>query len=235
MKKKQIAITLGIMCLMLTCGIVIQLNTAKNASSTVGQSLKENSLRDEVLKWKEKYDKTYNDLDNANKELEKERKVSISDDDGSVEKQQELKNINTYLGLTDISGEGIIITVKDNTSSKIGTSSDLVHDSDLRAIVNELKNNDVEAICINNERIVPSTAITCAGTVIQINNETVGSPFVIKAIGNQEKLWGSLTRSGGFLEILESYGIGVEIKKSDNIKIDKYNGVLTDKYIENIQ
>ena len=50
MNKKQIAITLGIMCFILTVAICVQLKTVENTTSTVSQSLKENGLRDEVLK-----------------------------------------------------------------------------------------------------------------------------------------------------------------------------------------
>lgn len=231
LKKEQVAITLGIMCFVLVFGIGIQLKTTKNIEQAVGSTYRENALRDEVLKWKEQYDHIYATLENAEKQLEKERKVSISSDDNSAEKQKELKELNTYLGLTDIEGEGIIITLRDNTSSLISSSNDLVHDGDLRAVVNELKNSGAEAISINGQRIVPLTSINCVGTVIQVNDEVVGSPFTIKAIGNKGNL-DSVTRPGGYIEWLVRDGINVESKKSDNIKINKYNGVLTDKYIK---
>lgn len=233
-KKRQIAITLGIMCLLLVAGIFIQLKTTKNLVSTAGATYRENGLRDEVLKWKEQYDRVYEELENAEEQLEKERRVSISYDDSSVEKQEKLKEINTYLGLTDVEGEGIIITLLDNTTSIISSADNIVHDEDLRSVVNELKNNGAEAISINGQRIVPTTAITCAGTVIQVNNEIVGSPFVIKAIGDKNMI-NNVMRSGGYLDYLDDWGIGVEVKKSDDIKIDKYNGVLTQKYIETVK
>lgn len=233
-KKKEVAITLGVMCFVLVYGIFTQLKTTQNLSSTAGSTYRENGLRDEVLKLKEQYDRTYAELEKQEEQLEKERQVSISDDDTSVEKQEELKNINTYLGLTDVEGEGVIITLRDNTTSIISSANNLVHDVDLRAVVNELKNNGAEAISINEQRIVPTTAITCAGTVIQVNDEIVGSPFVIKAIGKKNMI-NNVMRSGGWLELLTEYGISVEVKKSDNIKINKYNGVLTDKYIETIE
>lgn len=234
MNKKYIAITLGIMCLLLTAGIVIQLNTNNLADTTVGKTLKENELRDEVLRWKEKYDRKYEELERLEDELEQERQKSTSNDETSIQKQKELEKINTYLGLTDVQGEGIIITLKDNITSKFGTSDDIVHYSDLREIVNELKNAGAEAISINDQRIVPTTVINCVGTVVQINDKKVGVPFVIKAIGNQEGLYGALTRPGGYLENIEDYVI-VETKKSSNISITKYDGVLTDKYLENIE
>ena len=56
MDKTKIAITLGIVCLILTASICVQIKTIKSTNSTVAQTFKENGLRDEVLKWKEKYD-----------------------------------------------------------------------------------------------------------------------------------------------------------------------------------
>lgn len=198
-----------------------------------GKNDTENGLRDQVLRWKERYDRIYAELENAEKTLEEERKASTSTDAGSVEKQKRLKELNTYLGLTDVTGPGVIITVKDNANSKLVTSSDLVHDGDLRAIVNEIKNIGADAISVNGQRIVPGTVISCAGAVVQINGETIGAPFVIEAIGN-EYLRENLLRPGSFID---QYGdqISITVKKSDNITIKKYNGVLTNKYIKNAE
>ena len=50
MNKKQIGITLGVMCLILTMAIAIQVRTMNNANSTASQTLADNELRDSVLK-----------------------------------------------------------------------------------------------------------------------------------------------------------------------------------------
>ena len=102
MNKKQIAITLGIMCFILTVAICVQLKTVENTTSTVSQSLKENGLRDEVLKWKEKYDSVYSQLGQAENRLEKVRNIATQDSSTSSAKQEELKNNNILLGLTDV-------------------------------------------------------------------------------------------------------------------------------------
>ena len=235
MKKKQIAITLGVMCFILTLGIVLQLNTINDAVQTVGQGTKDNSLRDEVLKWKKKYYNTYEQLEKAEKEEEKERQASTSTDASSLEKQERLKELNTYLGLTDVTGSGIIITLQDNTSTKLVSSKDLVHDGDLRAVINEIKNVGADAISINDQRIVQSSTINCAGAIVQINDESIGSPFVIKVIGDQTNLYYNLTRPGSYIDRLKEDGIVVDVKRSDNITIEKYNGVLTTKYIKNVE
>ena len=96
-------------------------------------------------------------------------------------------------------------------------------------IVNALKIAGAEAISINDQRIVPTTGIICGGNIIDINQEKVGAPFVIKAIGLPEQL-AALSRPGGYLETLKGYSIGVELKKSNNITIPKYSGTLTYNY-----
>lgn len=233
-KRKQVSITLGIVCFVLTFGIMIQLNTIKDAIQSVGQNTKDNALRDEVLKWKERYDRAYQELEVSEEQLNKERQESVSTDSSSVEKQEKLKELNTYLGLTDVTGKGLIITVQDNTTAKFATAKDLVHDEDLRSIVNEIKNIGADAISINGQRIVPTTAINCAGAIVQINDESIGSPFVIKVIGDDYLLY-NLTRPGSFISRLIDDGIKVEVKPSDNITIEKYNGVLTNKYMQSVE
>ena len=239
MKKKEIAITLGIMCVILTFLIAIQLKTIKNASITVGDSFTENSLRDEVLRYKEQYDNSYRELKKAQEELEKERQKAAKKDESSSKTEAELQENNKILGLTDVSGQGLIVTLQDNQNVTLETigildniSYYLVHDEDLRIIVNELKNAGAEAISINDQRIVPTTSITCDGNVILVNNIKLSSPFVVKAIGSSASLSGALLRPGGYIETLNSTGIITNVKKSENIKILKYDGVISSKYLK---
>lgn len=168
MNKYKIALTLGIVCLILTIGICVQVKTIQNANSTVSQTFTEDSLRNEVLKWKEKYDSMTNELDNAEKKLAKIREKSTKNDTTSLEKEEQIMLNNHLLGVTNLIGSGIEMIVTDDpnaTRESIAIwddiSAHIVHDADLRAIVNELKNAGAEAISINGQRLVNTTAITC--------------------------------------------------------------------------
>lgn len=239
MEKRKISIVLCIVCLMLTMAIVVQINTMKGTGSTVSASFTEDNLRDEVLKWKEKYDNESVNLDNAEKKLAEIREQSTKNDSTASSKEQQITLNDNLLGLTDVEGKGIELTVKDDpnvTRENIGIfddiSSHIVHDGDLRRIVNELKNAGAEAISINGQRIVTTTAITCIGNVIKINDEKVSSPFIIKAIGFPESMETALNRAGGYLDYLNDDGIVTSIKKLDNVKITKYTGVISAKYMK---
>lgn len=235
MDKRQISITLGIMCLLLTIAICVQIKTMNSANSTVAQTLEDNGLRDEVLKMKERYDNAYQELGQAQEKLEEIRQSASKNDTEAEEKEKELKENNLILGNTNVVGEGIEVILQDatNTNNILDPSKALIHYTDLLWVVNELNNSGAEAIEINGQRFISTSSITCEGNIIKINGERIGSPFNIKAIGSQNLLYGSLTRTGSYLDRIKEGGNIVEVKKIKNITISKFNGVINTKYIKN--
>ncbi len=232
--KKIVAITLGVICFALTLGICVQIRTVKSTNSTVSNNYEENNLRAEVLRYKERYDNKSKELEKAEKELEKERENSTKNNGQLEQKEEQIKTGNKIIGLTEVTGPGVIVTLSDSKkdiSTALDPNSLLVHDLDVLSVINELKNAGAEAISINDERLVPTSGITCAGNIIEINGEKVGAPFEIKAIGLPEQL-SALSRPGGYLETLKNYSIGVELKKSNSITIPKYSGTIIYKYMK---
>lgn len=240
MNKKVISLTIGAICFILVLAIVIQVKTIKNTNSIVNYTLSNNNdLRDDLLRWKEKYDSVNTEVTKAEKKLEETRQLAIQNSPDSIKKEQELNINNTALGLTDVSGQGVIVTLKDNqgvTNEDIGITDDirsyLVHDANLREIVRKLKISGAEAISINDERIVNDTSIICSGNVIRVNDKKVSSPFEIKAIGSPELLYGNLDET---ITRLNNSGIIVDIKKQDNVKINKYDGVINFNYAKTVE
>ena len=233
--KKVISIVLGFMCFALTLGICVQLKTVKGSNSVIGQNYEENNLRAEVLRYKEKYDNKYKDLEKAEEELEEERQKSTENNSYLEQKEEEIKQGNKMIGITEVTGPGVILTLSDSkkdANTALNANELLVHDADVLSVINELKNAGAEAISINDQRLVPTSSIVCGGNIIEINGEKVGAPFEIKAIGLPEQL-AALSRPGGYLEILKGATVGVDLKKVNSITIPKYTGVITYKYVQN--
>ena len=235
--KKVISIVLGLMCFALTLGICIQVKTVKESNSTVSQNYEENNLRAEVLKYKERYDNRIKEIENLDKELEKQIDQATEKNSSLEEAQNQIQEGNKIIGTTDVTGPGVIITLSDSKldpTTVLNPSDLLLHDIDVLSIINELKNTGAEAISINDQRVVSTTSIQCGGAIININGERVGSPFTIKAIGLPENL-ANLDRPQGYLDILrDKYQIGAELKKSNNISIPKYSGVINFKYAKSV-
>lgn len=233
--KRKISIVLGIMCFALTFGICVQIRTVHNSNIVVSQNYEENNLRAEVLKYKEKYDNKYRELEKAEEDLKDARENSIKNNEDLEKKEEQIKKANKILGLTDVTGPGVIITLDDSKidpSLALNVSDLIVHDLDVLSVINELENAGAEAISINDQRIVSTTGIICGGNIIEINGQKVGAPFVIKAIGLPEYL-SNLERAGGYLTYMKRDSLEVKLEKSNNISIPKYTGVLNFKYLRN--
>ena len=148
MKNKNAYIAIAVVCVVLTAAITVQIRTMKEESSAVSVATANSELKDSLLEWKERAENAERDLEKSTKELETIRKESTTDDNSASEKQEELKKYNQLIGLTDVTGEGIVLTVSDSSadSTLLDMSSLIVHDSDLRNLINELANAGAEAI-----------------------------------------------------------------------------------------
>ena len=239
MNKSKIALILGLMCIVLTCGIVVQVRTIKGTGSTISTNSQENELRDAVLKAKEKYDNLYADVENTENKLEEERTNATQNNTELTDLENEIKNGNKVLGMSEVSGNGIVITINDNQDIALSNwladpNLLIVHDADLISVVNELKNAGAEAISINEQRLVTTSSIECDGNIIKVNGEKVGAPFTIKAIGIPEVLI-NVDRVGGYLDYLKDSPryLKVSVEKMTDkktITIPKYTGVIKFQY-----
>ena len=237
MNKKLISLLLGIMCMLLTLGIAIQIKTINQMNNkSVTNSATETDLRDSVLKTKEKYDNTYAKVEKLEKELEELQTSASVNSDEANELQEKLKEYKKILGLTEVSGNGLEITLKDGDENQSkSVLSSIVHDGDILQVVNALRNAGADAISVNDQRIVNTSAISCIGNVVKINGEKVGAPYVIKAIGNPEWLYGGIEMNGGYVYNLRRDGVDVEVKKVKDITIPKYDGVFNATYMKTVE
>lgn len=235
--KKAVSIVLGIMCMALTIGICIQVRTVNNYSTKIGQNYDQNNLRAEVLKYKEKYENKIKEIEELDNQLEKKIEQATNNNANLEDARNQIQEGNKLIGLTEVTGPGVIVTLSDSkldASTALDPSLLVVHDLDVYYVINELKNAGAEAISVNGQRLVPISAIECGGNIITINGEKIGSPFEIKAIGLPENL-ANLDRTGGYLAKMRSDGVGAELKKSNNITIPKYSGIINYKYVKSIE
>ena len=227
-KKVKIGIVLGVMCFALTLGICIQIKTVKQYSTKVGQNYDQNNLRAEVLKYKERYENKIKEIDKLDNELQTKIEEASNKNQNLEDAKNQIQKANKLIGLSEVTGPGVTITLTDSkidASSVIDASSLIVHNLDIYYIINELKNAGAEAISVNDQRVVPTTSIECGGNIITINGQKIGLP---------ENL-ANLNRAGGYLSYMKKASIGVELKKSNNIIIPKYTGIINYKYAKSIE
>ena len=195
------------------------------------------------------------ELSNAYTTVLTERDVLLSEIDEYQTKLSEIesdasrdnilvKNISSQLeefkllgGFLDVQGEGIQI-ILDNPVNDIGKSSDvnIIYEYDLiNILVNELNAAGAEAISINEERIISISEIRTAGNAVVINKVPQYPPFIIKVIGSKNTLEGAVNQRFGIVSTLREMGYFVEVKKTDQIEILKYNGIIEFNYAKTLK
>lgn len=99
-----------------------------------------------------------------------------------LEKEREKYKI--ILGQTEVVGPGVILSV-----------SHMLVTTQIIDLINALRNSGAEAMSINEKRVLTNTPMN------QFNEQP---NFVIKAIGDKDVLYDSLTRPGGILDLITS-------------------------------
>jgi uncharacterized protein YlxW (UPF0749 family) len=149
--------------------------------------------------------------------------------------EKQLQVVKELSGYSDLVGPGIYISITDNQSNHIvgeTVMSDIVHDSDILSIINDLKVAGAEAISINGERVLSTTGINCGGPVILVNQESLTAPFVIKAIGDPKLLYAAVTAKGTTAYILKNvYELSLFVRTSEYILVPRYAHKLREEYI----
>ncbi len=139
---------------------------------------------------------------------------------------KEKSDLETLLGYNKISGEGVIIIVTDGQRELLNNENPnnlMVHDVDIRNLVDDLRNAGAEAISINGQRIVfNQTKIYCAGPTVKINDDVFSQPYIIKAIGDRYFLEAAVNAPNKYGDILRRWGIFVEVNTSVNVEISAY-------------
>jgi hypothetical protein len=130
--------------------------------------------------------------------------------------ERQLKVMGQRSGYEPISGPGIVIEVHDNAENVEYTS--IVHDQDIRNIVNELKAAGARGIEVGGQRLTVHTAIRCVGPTILVNNKPIPvNPVTVKAIGDISVLTSSLDI---IKRQLKNFGIRIDIKPEQEISLN---------------
>ncbi len=190
--------------------------------SASGQNQVQSLTRDleqvqkERIELHEKLKRLEEETDNIIREL-------VRDDNPMVNELLNLrKELQFKSGLTDVKGKGVVITLNDAPAREgVDPSELIIHDSDIMAILNDLKAAGAQAISINDERILATSKQLCTGPTILINRNRYPVPYIIKAIGDPDILYAAMEESEAVV-IMRVYNIRVDIVREQEIIVYRY-------------
>jgi uncharacterized protein YlxW (UPF0749 family) len=140
-------------------------------------------------------------------------------------------------GTVAVQGPGIMAVFDDSTVRSIPENEDpanyILHEYDLRDIVNSLWIAGAESISINGERIVSNTSLYCVGTTIIVNTTRLSPPYEIHAVGDPEVLATALRTSPQMEKFnlrAQIYDLPVKIDTNKNVQVPAFSGTFGFKY-----
>ncbi len=210
---KQGQLAIALVCVVLGIMLAVQFRTTQDIRASIPfQRVEDLSQR---------LNQTQKERDALLKEVHQLRQ------DSGQEASREWEIIKMGAGVLAVEGPGVIVTIDDSKrSSKPGENPNLylIHDDDILKVINELWAAGAEAVSINEQRLIASSEIRCAGPTLSVNNTRYSPPYDIRAIGDSQTLETALKMRGGVVETLQFWGIQVTVKKQEMVKVPAYKG-----------
>ena len=224
------SVMVGLVSLLLVASMFIQFRSVNKSEESNLEGLRSDELRTQIASYKSRYEETMEQYQ-TNKNTIAEYVSTIAENTESTDLlDKELSESNTLLGLTDVQGEGVIITLRDTQDATYSAD-------DLLMLVNELKYAGAEAISINDNRIVNLTdIISINNSFIVVNsNARVSSPYTVKAIGDKAYLMSTLNlKNSGYVDLMRINNLEIDVEASDNVVINKYSKSLNAEVMKEV-
>lgn len=190
-------IWIGIVCIILGFTITLQLKSVLHNNAVNEQAQRSDSLLSELNNQKDINADLLQQILQMREEIESYRSKASESSDYAEVLTQQLDKAEVLSGMVDVSGPGIVLVLNDSKEkSDQNPENFIIHDEDLRKVVNELFAAGAEAVSINGDRLIATSSIRCVGPTILVNGNKYTPPFEVKAIGNPETLKGRNESAG---------------------------------------
>jgi len=144
-------------------------------------------------------------------------------------------------GLVALEGPGVALQLDDSVAPPAGSGAAtdyLVSGEDVRAVVEQLWLAGAEAVSVNDERVVPSTAVIDIGGSILVNSAYLVGPYQVKAIGPAD-LYQNLAKAKGWVDFVQAratkFGIRISIASPPSLVIPAYAGSVSLRYARPVE
>jgi uncharacterized protein YlxW (UPF0749 family) len=150
---------------------------------------------------------------------------------------RELDQARIASGAMPMHGPGVVARLDDSAAPFVPADEDpsnyIIHDYDLRDILNALWIAGAEAVSLNGERITSTTSLYCVGSTIVCNVTRLSPPYEIHAIGDPNTLADALHNSPQMAKFnlrAEIYDLPVKVDQRQDVQVPAHKDATVFKY-----
>ena len=137
------------------------------------------------------------------------------------------------VGTRAVQGPAVTVALTDskrnsaNLPASVRPDDLVVHQQDVQAVVNALWRGGAEAMMIQDQRIIATSAVRCVGNTLILQGRVYSPPFVISAIGRIDALNEALDQDPQiaiYKEWVDAVGLGYRVTTEAKATFPAYSG-----------
>ena len=183
-------------------------------------------------------------LDELQKEVEALAKVSAPTDKHLASLTGVADELAVSAATTKVKGPALEVSLDDakRTADSLpdGFTADdiVVHQQDVQAVVNALWTSGAEAMMIQDQRVISTSAVRCVGNTLILQGRVYAPPYRITAIGDIERMQEGLDADPSvniYKQYVDAVGLGYELHTHTSIEFPAYSGSVDFQYASPIR
>lgn len=140
------------------------------------------------------------------------------------------------VGTAAVTGPAVTVSLDDAHRSAAslpepyGPDDIVVHQQDVQGVVNALWSAGAEAMMIQDQRIISTSAVRCVGNTLLLQGRVYSPPYVITAIGDTGAMKRALDADPQvqiYREWVDAVGLGWDVSTLDQTELPAYTGPVT--------
>ncbi len=173
-------------------------------------------------------------------ELQKQVQAATSkaarNDSRVAQARDEADAIANAAGLVPVSGPAVTVSLNDAPplpgSQKGSVPPDylVVHQQDVQAVVNALWAGGAEAMTLQGQRVISTSAVRCVGNTLLLHGIVYSPPYVVSAIGDVTRLRQALDTAPDIIiykQYVQAYHLGYDVTSKTKVTMPAYSGGLS--------
>jgi uncharacterized protein YlxW (UPF0749 family) len=125
--------------------------------------------------------------------------------------KERVETLQVLAGVTPVTGPGVSVSIADPEGELVA--------ADLLDAVQELRDAGAEAISVDGQRIVVTTAIIDTPEGVMVGDTVIKSPYEVLAIGPPDTLATGLSFPGGVVESVREAGANASVIERESLEI----------------
>ena len=172
-------------------------------------------------------------LDALQHQVDNLTKANSPKDAGIATLTRQAEEVAVAAAATPVKGPTLEVVLDDSDRSldsfagNVSADDIVVHQQDVQAVVNALWSSGAEAMMIQDQRVISTSAVRCVGNTLILQGRVYAPPYRITAMGDIDAMRGALDSDPTirlYKEYVEAVGLGYAVHANGSQEFPAYSG-----------